>query len=207
MLTLKAEIRKDESVKELREGRKIPAVVYGPSFEPQKVVVDYQEFRKVIRANQEHMIFQLDLDGKKVEVFVKDFTRDKVYDTYTHVDFYAVDAKKAVIVPVPVAFEGESPAMRLGALLSVVSAKVKVKALPKDIPAELKADISILKEDGDKLRVSDLKEVKGAEFMLDANAMVASAELSRAAKKAANEEDEEQTGGSMDGQTAEEAAE
>lgn len=186
MLSLNAIIRKDsDSLKAIRAESKIPAVVYGPNFPSQNVLVDYQEFRKVIRSAEMHTVFELDIAGKKAKVLVKDFARDKVSDEYIHIDFYVIDEKKEVIVPVPVSFEGQSPAMKVGAILTVAIPKVKVKTLPQNIPSKIVADISVLAADGDKIRVSDLQQVPNVKVTIVSNAMVAKTELSRAAKKAA----------------------
>ena len=90
-----------------------------------------------------------------------------------------------VVVPVPVEFVGDSPALRIGAILTVTMPNVKIKCFPSKIPGKITADISSLKADGDKVRVSDLEQFEGVEVLPAKNILVAKAELSRAGKKSA----------------------
>ena len=203
MLTLVAKKRSSELSSELIQDRKIPAVVYGPNTENVSITLDYEEFRKLIMKARYHGLISLEVDKKTYKVLIKEFQRDPVKDNYTHVDFYAVDEKKKVIVPVPVEFEGESEAMKVGALLTVTTGYVKVQCLPNDIPEKIMANISILKNDGDKIRLEHVAKIDKVEFMLPDNTMLAKAELSRAGKKSAEEEEGEAAaaeGGAAEGE-------
>lgn len=183
-ITLKAVTKKAERNQDLRADSKVPATIYGPKFESQSIILDYQEFRKTLIAAKLHTIITLDIEGKKVSAIIRDYQKNLVTDEFTHVDFYATSEDKATIVPVPVELTGESTALRVGGILSVVMPSIKVKCLPKNIPTVLKGDLALLKTDGDKIQIQDLEKVANIEIQLPGNSMVAKTELSRAAKQA-----------------------
>ena len=206
MFTLTAEERPSLKISKILQDKKLPAVMYGPGSDNISMVLDYEEFRKLIPEVRYHQVIHLEYKKKKYSVLVKDFQKDILKDTYTHIDFYAIDPKKKVIVPVPVEFEGESPAIKVGALLTVTTSYIKVEALPENIPAKIMADISILKLDGDKIRLENVSEIKNATFMVPKNTMIAKTELSRAGKKALNEDDEDESTPSEEAATEEKPA-
>ena len=75
-----------------------------------------------------------------------------------HVDFLEVFDDKEVKMIIPVKFEGNSPGVRLqGGILSKNKRKLFVKALPKNLPDFIKADISTLNLN-DKITIEDLKD-------------------------------------------------
>jgi large subunit ribosomal protein L25 len=191
MFTLTAEERPSLKPSEILQDKKLPAVMYGPGSDNISMVLNYEEFRKLIPQVRYHQVIQLEYKKKKYPVLVKDFQKDLLKDTYTHIDFYSIDPKQKVIVPVPVEFEGDSPAIKVGALLTVTTSYIKVEALPGDIPAKIIADISILELDGDKIRLENVPEIKNVKFMAPQNTMLAKTELSRASKKSLNEDEEE----------------
>ena len=86
---------------------------------------------------------------------------------------------------VPVRVIGTSPGVLLGGVLRLNSRKLKVKALPADLPDFLDADISPL-EMGNKIYVTALANEKYKILHPD-NTVVCQVRISRAAMKAAQE--------------------
>jgi large subunit ribosomal protein L25 len=180
--------KREENLNSIRNNKKIPAILYGENLkESLKIEVPYNELRKIIQEKLQHQTFTLFLDKKEYKILIKDYQLDPVTDDIIHLDFLSVTDTKKVIVPVPVDFKGESEALKVGAILNITTPKVKVKGQVKDIPEKLFADLSLLKKDGDKIRVSDLELSNNLEVILDKTSMIAKAELSRAAKKSAND--------------------
>jgi len=185
-MKITASLRSAEtSTRSILLDKKIPAVIYGPKMASTNISVDYEAFRKLIKEASMHRIAELELEGKNHEIIIRDYDLDKVKDTFIHVDFYAIEKDTAIEVLVPVKFTGESPALRLGALLTVSMAKVPVKCLPHQIPEFLEADLAKLQQVGDKIRVADL--IKGDLNVISKdNVMIAKAEQTKGSKKAAN---------------------
>jgi large subunit ribosomal protein L25 len=67
---------------------------------------------------------------------------------------------------IPLEFVGVSPAVKdKGAIMVTALDSLHIKALPQDLIHEIKVDISVLKDVGDMLRVSDLKIPEGLEVL------------------------------------------
>ena len=87
-------------------------------------------------------------------------------DKILHVDFYQLNENKEVSMEIPVKIEGSAPGVLIsGGVLILNQRKLKVKALPKNLPDFITADISKL-ELGDKLYSSELKDENMNFFIL-----------------------------------------
>lgn len=168
--------------RELRVNRQVPAVIYG-AVAPISVTVGEKEIVKYNTRAYENALFNLKSGIKEangIVVLVKQVDVHPVTRRPQHVDFYALDLKKAVRVWVEVKLEGKPIGLSEGGLLNVVNRQVEVEVLPTDIPEFLTADISGLGV-GDALHVSDLK-VSGS------TKLISSADLTIAVVSAQEEE-------------------
>ena len=92
-----------------------------------------------------------------------------------HADFYIIEKNKPVQVHVPLEFEGEAPAVKqLGGNLVKVLHEIEIEALPKDLPQEIKVDISSLATLDSQLTVADIKLPAGVTAITDLLEVVAS---------------------------------
>jgi large subunit ribosomal protein L25 len=155
---LTAEIRSlDVKNKELRNNKKIPAVVYGKNQEPISIVLEYSDFLKTFRKSGESNIINLNVGKKDIEVLVHDFQQEPVTGDYTHVDFYAVTRGETLTTKIQLNFVGDSPAVKEGGILEELNKEIEVKCLPKDLVNHFDVDLNVLNEVGDNIKVSDLK--------------------------------------------------
>ena len=84
-----------------------------------------------------------------------------------HVDFHEVAATDKVTITVPVEAIGEAAGVKSGGgVLEHVLFKVKVKALPKDLPEILEVDVSKL-EIGQSIHLGDIPVPAGVEIIGD----------------------------------------
>ncbi len=178
MYTLKAKIRKvtGKRTKSLKKAGLIPAVVYGNGIKNVSIEVEYEEFRKVLLAAGESSLISLKIEGETKErpVLVHDMRKDYVTDKFIHLDFYQAALDQEVEVSVPLIFEGVSLAIKdLGGTLVKEAQEIKVKALPQNLPHDIKIDISVLNTFDDEIKVKDLKVPAGVKIMRGAEEMVA----------------------------------
>lgn len=147
-LELKAEKRDilGRKVNKLRKTGKIPAVFYGRKEKATSVFVDTTDFGRVLNMDGESSIIRLVFkDGENKDVLIQDISRDPVRGQPIHIDFYAIEADRAVEVKVPIEFTGESSAVKeLGGTLVKVLYELEVRGLPKDLPQEVVIDITSL---------------------------------------------------------------
>ncbi|PID87418.1 50S ribosomal protein L25 [Candidatus Gracilibacteria bacterium] len=156
-LELNAEIReKGEDLKKLRASKIIPAVVYGNNQEPISFKMNNSDFLRTFRVSGESHIINLKIGKKTIEVLVHQIQKDPVTGAFLHVDFYAITKGEKLTTKIHLNFVGESEAAKLGAIIEENMKEIEVKCLPKDLVDSFDVDISVLKEFGDSVKVSDL---------------------------------------------------
>lgn len=168
MILLNAKIRKKigKKTKSLKDAGKIPAVVYGHKVKNAVIEIDYKDFQKVFRQTGESSLIELNVEGEKEKrpVLIHEIQRDHVTDKIIHIDFFQASLKEEVEVKVPLVFEGVSLAVKdLGGTLVKNMSEIEVKALPQNLPHEIKVSIETLKTFEDHILVKDLilpKDVK-----------------------------------------------
>ncbi len=176
-IILKAKKRKilGKKNKQLRKQGYIPAVIYGHQFEALPLQVDAKEFAEVLKKAGESTLIRLEIgEGKSHPVLIHDLTRDPVTDEILHIDFYRIKAGEEITAEIPLVFEGVSPAVKdLGGVLLTNIKSVKITALPKDLPKDIKVDVSLLKTFEDHIKISDLAVPTGVKIEGDAEEIVA----------------------------------
>ena len=163
------ELKKSAS-RRLRVSGKIPAVVYGQEGSV-AISVDAHEFSQRFASFGEHTVIKLQ-NGKTVyEVLVKDFQDDVLTGHIQHVDFYHVSATKTLHAKVPVRLVGTSIGVRNGGLMETVSHEIEVECLAKDIPHEIKIDVTALDMNA-SVYVRDIKLADGVKILTNADAVI-----------------------------------
>ena len=111
---------------------------------------------------------------QKFNGLINDLSVDPVSGKTIHIDFYQPDLKKEIEADVPLVFVGESPAVKdLGGTLIKNFDEIAVKALPADLPREIKVDISVLKNFDDAIAVKDLTVAGKVELLKNPEEIVA----------------------------------
>ena len=108
-----------------------------------------------------------------------------VTDKVLHIDFYQTAEDKPVAMEIPVKVTGHAAGVQAGGKLAIITRKLKVKALPKNLPDTIEANISELQM-GNKLYVTKLAS-DNYKLLHPDNTVVAQVRISRAAMKAAQE--------------------
>jgi len=189
MSKIKLEAKKRDlsiKAKDLLKSSRLPWVVYWPKSEPISVDMDYQEFRRTFLKVKKWTIFTLSVDWKDIDVLVKDFTLDDLYDTLKHIDLIEVDAKSPVKAEVEIITKWESEAVRLWWVLRKEMSSLKVKCLPWDLPESISADISKLENFSSIIKVSDLDLPKWITVLVPDTLIVASVIVPRSVAAAAS---------------------
>ena len=191
MPILKAEKREitGKKVRSLRKAGKLPAVLYGAGEKGTLLEVSEKDFEKVFKQAGESTLVELEIGENKKNVLIHDVDFDPIKDKPRHVDFLQVRMDKPIRAKVHVIFEGESPAVKnLGGVLVKIIHELEVEALPKDLPHELKIDISNLQNLEDKFLVSNLKLPSGVKVIADSNEVLALVEIPRTEEEIKAEE-------------------
>lgn len=160
------EIGKHNS-RELRTNRRVPAVVYGTIKDNANIHVYEGDIVRYKTRAFENALFSLKskdsaLNGKVV--LMKSVSVHPVSRRPEHVDFFALDLKKAVRINVEIKVEGKAAGLSEGGLLNVVLRQLEIECLPTEIPEAIIADVTELGV-GDALHVSDLKVPAGVKVI------------------------------------------
>ena len=200
-----------KKLKGLREKGLIPSVVYGGK-EPVLVASEYVATEKVLEKAGYHSPIDLDIEGKKRLVIVKDVAIDPVSRKIMNVEFQAISAREVVEATTPIVivnFEGSEASKTFHFALNQAMEEIDVKAKPADLPKELEIDASGMKEVEDKITIADIVLPSGVEFAdkeLDSEQVIASL-YDPAAEAAAREAEEKAAAEAEATETAEPAEE
>jgi large subunit ribosomal protein L25 len=138
------------------------------------IQLSLKDFKVLYDEAGESTLIDLEMGDKIFSVLINDVKEDPITGEFTHVDFYQPILTEEVEADVPLVFEGESLAVKdLGATLIKEIQYIAVKALPRDLPHEIKVDISSLKTFDDEILVKDLKVADNVKIQKDLDEVVA----------------------------------
>ncbi len=171
------------ATKALRNAGAVPCVLYGGN-QPVHFSADERAFKTLVYTPNAHTVV-IDLGEKTFNAVLQDIQVHPVTDKILHIDFFQLFDDKEITMEVPVKITGVSPGVLLGGDLRLNTRRLKVKALPKNLPDNIEANISELQM-GNKLYVTKLVSDKYKLLHPD-NTVVCQVRISRAAMKAAQE--------------------
>jgi len=161
------------AVKKLRSSGRVPAVIYGRQAEPQTLELTMIDIENLIhRSASENVLVDLsvvDDSRPKRLAMVQEVQHHVLSGKVLHVDLHEVAEDEKVTITVPVEATGEAVGVKTsGGVLEHVLFKVKVRALPKDLPEVLTLDVSNL-EIGQAIHIGEIPAPAGVEIIGDKN--------------------------------------
>jgi large subunit ribosomal protein L25 len=169
--------------KNLRAQDLVPCVLYGG-----ETVIHFQahenDFRKVLYTPEVFQI-ELDIDGQIYAAFIQATQFHPVTDKLIHIDFLQVRDNVPVRLEIPVRLDGYAKGIQQGGRLKANLRTLKVKGFSKDIPDEIKIDVTNLNL-SESIRVGDIK-VEGIQILNNKSVPVATVVVTRAARAAMTE--------------------
>jgi large subunit ribosomal protein L25 len=164
--------------KKLRAEGRVPAVIYGRHNPPQSLEIKLQDIKQAVHgAASEIVLVDLSVTGDpkpKRLALIQEIQHHVLSNQVLHVDLHEVAEDEKVTVQVPVEAIGEAVGVKTGGgTLEHVLFKLKVRALPKDLPEVLLADVSQL-EIGKAIHIGEIKAPPGVEILGDKNIPVLS---------------------------------
>ncbi len=165
-------------VKKLRKAGRVPAVIYGRKTEPRNIEVDAKELKQLIHgAVSENVVVDLTIDkdtAKSRLAVVQEVQHNPISGIVLHVDFHEVDETEPVEIMVPLETTGEAVGVKQGGgMIEHVMFKVKVKALPRDLPEMIVIDVTELGV-GQAIHLGEIKAPKGVEILGESSLPVVS---------------------------------
>ena len=179
-----------KSTKALRDAELVPCVVYGGK-ETLNFSAEERSFKGLVYTPEAHTV-SIEVDGNTIPAVLQDIQFHPLTDKILHADFYQLSEDKPVVMEVPVRLTGRAKGVVAGGSLRQSFRKLKIKAIPGDLPDEIVLDVTALKI-GSKLYVGDVK-TNNFTFMHPDNAVVVAVKMSRTALKGGAEDEEEEEG-------------
>ncbi|MCD6051581.1 MAG: ctc [Verrucomicrobia bacterium] len=174
-------------VKKLRAQGRVPAVIYGGQAKPESLELTQVELENLIHHSvSENVLVDLKVEGGKSGsrlALLQDVQHYALTGKVLHVDFHEVFATEKVTIMVPVETKGEASGVKnSGGVLQHVLHKVKVKALPKDLPEIIEVDVTKM-ELNQTIHLGELPKIEGVEYVGDVKLSVISVSAPRTEKE------------------------
>ena len=165
-------------IKAFRREGLVPCNLYGLGMENVLFTVNAKEL-KALTDTPKSFIVDLVLDGaKKAQTAVlHELQWHPVTDACLHVDFLAVDEKKPIAISVPLVIEGHAKGVQQGGKFYQNARSIKVSALLKDLPDEVKVDISGLGLDK-RIKAGDI-QLKNVAVVSDKDTIICGVKTTR----------------------------
>jgi len=158
--------------KRLREGGRLPAVIYGHQQDPVHVSFDYKEMVTHLLDNAH--LFKIVADGRTEPCLVKDVQWDYLGAQIVHLDLTRVDLSEMVSIEVRLTLKGEAIGLKEpGALLTHPYSAIEIECRADQIPETITLDVSNLQA-GEALTVADLQLPEGVVCTFEPDTVLAS---------------------------------
>lgn len=176
-----------KATKALRNAGQVPCVLYGGD-KPVHFSAKELAFSKLVYTPNAHTVVITLNSGETFNAVLQDIQFHPVTDRILHIDFYQLFEEKEIALNIPVNLVGNSKGVKNGGVLRRPYRKLRIKALPANLPDFIEVDITPLKI-GDKVTVGDLPNDKYT-FLHNDNTVVCAVRTSRTAVE--DEEDDEE---------------
>ena len=143
-----------KATKALRNAGQVPCVLYGGD-KPFHFSAPELAFSKLVYTANAHTVVIILDNGETLNAVLQDLQFHPVTDRILHVDFYQLFEDKEIALDIPVHLVGNSKGVKNGGVLRRNNRKLRIKALPANLPDFIEIDITPLKI-GDKVAVGDL---------------------------------------------------
>ncbi|MBO4263173.1 MAG: 50S ribosomal protein L25 [Bacteroidales bacterium] len=171
------------AIKAFRKQGLVPCNLYGCGLENVIFTVSAKALKAVTDTPNAYIIDLL-LDGKQqYTAILHELQWHPVTDICLHVDFLAVNEEKPVSISVPLVIEGHAVGVQQGGKFYQNARSLRISALMKNLPDEVKVDISPLGLDK-KIKAGDIK-LENISVLTDKDAIICGVKSTRNSAAAA----------------------
>lgn len=192
----------------LRRRGMVPATLYGQGAEAVSVAVNARDLRNALATDAGiNVLIDLVVGEETHTSLARQLQRHPTRGDILHLDFVKISLTDRVEAAIAVELIGEPAGVReMGGIIETVTNTVSVHTLVTAIPESIQVDISGL-EVGDLIRVDDLPELEGVEYLDDPDLPIVVIHLPSLAEEEPVDEDEAVEDESEDAEGAEDEAE
>jgi len=153
----------------LRRSGYIPGVLYGGKEEPKKISIMEKD---IVKANEiagfATQILQITIEGKDVDVVVKEIQRHPATSRILHADFMRVDPDSKITLVVPIRTLNDESCIGVkvsGGQVNHLINDIEVSCLASNLPEYLEIDVQEM-DIGDTVSLSEIKLPEGVEITI-----------------------------------------
>lgn len=193
-LAVQERTTKGKALAKLRKEDILPGVIYAKHMnQPITVQCRRQDFVRTFKAGGRSTVIELQGDNIDHDVLIHDIQIDPVTHEATHVDFIAVKAGEEMSAEVELILEGKAPVITSTEIsIQQIKDSVEVRAKPKDLPHDIKVDISVMENEDDIIYVRDLTIPNGVTITDDDDLAVARVAVAKGEEEIEEEVTEEE---------------
>lgn len=170
-----------KEISALKKENRIPCVIYGGTGNIHFSLCA-KEVKSIIYTPNAYII-NLNIEGHKETVVLREVQYHPVYEQILHIDFFRVLPGKPVVIDVPVVLTGNSDGVKKGGKLTLMKRKVRISASIENLPDFIEVDTTPLGL-GSSFFVSDIV-AKDFTVLTPASASLCAVNMTRAARGAA----------------------
>lgn len=161
------------AVRRLRDGKLIPAVLYGESKEPIALKLPEIEIERLLSRGASHAILDLQIEGsnEKNLAMIKEVQHATVTSKILHLDLIRISLDKKVEVDIELEIISTESIKKKGGIITQMINSLRVECFPGKIPETIKLDLGAA-EMGDSFKVCDLTAPEGVEILDDPDEVI-----------------------------------
>jgi len=153
----------------LRRSGYIPGVLYGGKDEPKKISIMEKDIVKATEiVGFTTQILQISMDGKDVDVVVKEIQRHPATSRVLHADFMRVDPDSKITLVVPIRTLNDESCIGVkvsGGQVNHLINDIEISCLASNLPEQLEIDVQEM-DIGDTVSLSEIKLPEGVEITI-----------------------------------------
>ena len=153
----------------LRRSGYIPGVLYGGEEEPKKISIMEKDIVKATEiAGFATQILQINIEGKDVDVVVKEIQRHPATSRVLHADFMRVDPDSKITLVVPIRTLNDESCIGVkvsGGQVNHLINDIEISCLASNLPEYLEIDVQEM-DVGDTVSLSEIKLPEGVEITI-----------------------------------------
>lgn len=175
----KIEKRQDQKPSALRRSEFIPGVIYGGRLESgQPIQISRQVAADLLKNNTKSSVIEVDLDGDKGSVIVREVQRHGSTGDILHIDLQAIRKDEVLTLEVPLVILGEEELAHRRLIVNQNLSQIQIKGPADRIPEAITLDLTGRMPD-EKPLAGDIELAEGVELVTPADELLVTISESR----------------------------
>jgi len=188
MARLKASARQETGTRKVRRLRRkgfIPGIIYGHKEQPLPITISEHDIELAIQHGER--VLEVDVDGQRQNVLLKDVQWDTFGQEVIHVDLFRVALDQRVEITVPVVLRGTPAGVAEGGVIQQMVSDIEIECLVTAIPEEIRVPVTHLNV-GETMHLRDIELPDGTKLLSDSEAPLCAVSVVAEVEEAVEEE-------------------